>query len=156
MGAHRIVHTTSGHPSATPRRVLALLALPASLLGCVSPTAPPPPPGGGQALVLSESEFSAQVEPVLVRKGCDATGDCHGGGIRGTFELSPPGAKDAHFDFAQASLQVTATDRDASPLLTNPLDLAAGGSPHPFKPFTSTADTDYVAIRQWIQDGVLR
>ena len=156
MGAHRIVHTTSGHSSATPRRVLALLALPASLLGCVSPTAPPPPPGGGQALVLSESEFGAQVEPALVRQGCDATGDCHGGGIRGTFELSPPGAKDTHFDFAQASLQVTASDRDASPLLTNPLVLAAGGSPHPFKPFTSTADTDYAAIRQWIQDGVLR
>ena len=156
MGAHRIVHTASSHPSPAPRRVLALLALPASLLGCVSPTAPPPPPGGGQTLVLSETEFGAKVEPVLVRQGCDATGDCHGGGIRGTFELSPPGAKDTHFDFAQASMQLSITDRDSSPLLTNPLALAAGGTPHPYKPFASTSDTDYVAIRQWILDGVIR
>ncbi len=150
------MHTTSGHPSPTPRRVLALLALPASLLGCVSPTAPPAPPGGGQQLVMSESEFDATVEPVLVRHGCDATGDCHGGGIRGTFELSPPGAKDSHFDFVQASVQVSIVDRDSSPLLTNPLALAVGGTPHPFKPFASTADSDYVAIRRWILDGVLR
>ncbi len=150
------MQTTPGHSSPTPRRVLAWLALPASLLGCVSPTAPPAPPGGGQQLVLSESEFDAHVEPVLVRQGCDATGDCHGGGIRGTFELSPRGAKDAHFDFQQASQQVTITSRDSSRLLTQPLALAAGGTPHPYKPFASTADTDYVAIRQWILAGVVR
>jgi len=150
------VHTTPGQPSPTPRRVLAWLALPASLLGCVSPTAPPVPPGGGQQLVLSETEFDAQVEPVLVRQGCDATGDCHGGGIRGTFELSPAGATDSHFDFVQASMQVTITPRDSSRLLTQPLALAAGGTPHPYKPFATTTDSDYVAIRRWILDGVVR
>ena len=106
--------------------------------------------------MLNESEFNATVEPVLVRQGCDATGDCHGGGIRGTFELSPPGAKNSHFDFLQSSMQVSIVERDSSRLLTQPLALAAGGTPHPYKPFASTSDSDYVAIRQWILDGVIR
>src|SRR5262249_29483591 len=54
---------------------LAMLALPAGLYACQSPTAPPPPPGGGQVLTLDWNEFQQNVEPVLVRQGCDATGD---------------------------------------------------------------------------------
>jgi hypothetical protein len=104
--------------------------------------------------MLSYEEFERTVEPVLVRLGCDAGGDCHGGGIRGSFELSPAGAKDPRFDFAQASLQVSASSPDQSPLLTEPLALPAGGTPHGVKPFASTSDPDYQAIRQWILDGV--
>jgi hypothetical protein len=104
--------------------------------------------------MLSFEEFRSSVEPVLSLHGCDAGGDCHGGGIRGSFELSPQGAKDAQFDFSQASLQVSASSPDRSPLLTEPLALSAGGTPHGVKPFASTADPDYQAIRQWIMDGV--
>lgn len=133
---------------------VALAALPVVHYGCSAPTAPPPPPGGGQAPQLSFAQFEAGVAPVLSARGCDAVADCHGGGIRGTFELSPPGAKNAQFDFQQASLQVSATDPDASPLLTEPLAEAAGGTPHSVEPFASTADSGYVAIRAWIMDGV--
>jgi len=122
--------------------------------GCVSPTSPPPPPSGGQTLSLSYSVFVSSIEPILSRQGCDAGGDCHGGGIRGTYELSPEGAKDTKFDFDQTVLQVWAALPDSSPILTRPLALSAGGVPHPFKPFASTADTDYVAIRTWIQAAV--
>ncbi len=122
--------------------------------GCASPTDPAPPPGGGQTLNLSFPEFEQTVEPVLVRQGCDAVGDCHGGGIRGTLALSPPGAKDLRFDFDQVVLQVSPSSPDSSPILTEPLALQAGGTPHGVKPFGSTSDPDYQAIRQWILDGV--
>lgn len=135
---------------------VALLALPGALHGCSSPTAPPPPPGGGGQLVLSFDQFEQTVEPILVRQGCDATGDCHGGGIRGSLELSPPGAKDVRFDFDQVVLQVFSTQRDRSPILTEPLALAAGGTPHGFKPFASTSDADYQSILTWIMSGVLQ
>ena len=135
---------------------LVLLALPAGLYACQSPTAPPSPPGGGQVLVLDFNEFQQKVEPVLTRQGCDATGDCHGGGIRGTFQLSPPGAKNVRFDFDQSSLQTTITPRDSSAILRMPLALVAGGSPHPYKPFADTSDSDYVAMRKWVQDGVVQ
>ena len=104
--------------------------------------------------MLNYDEFARTVEPIIIRQGCDAGGDCHGGGIRGTFELSPAGAKDAQFDFAQASLQVSASSPTSSPILTEPLALQAGGTPHSFKPLASTADPDYQAILQWILDGV--
>jgi len=91
---------------------------------------------------------------VIARHGCDADGDCHGGGIRGALELSPAGAKDLHFDFDQISLEVSPTVPDSSPILTKPLSLAAGGTPHSFKPFASTSDSDFVSIRQWVLDGV--
>jgi len=133
---------------------IAPLVLLAALFSCSTPTAPPAPPGGGQTLALSFPQFAQTVEPVLVRHGCDAGGDCHGGGIRGSFELSPPGAKDVRFDFDQAILQILATARPASPILTEPLALAAGGTPHGFKPFASTSDSSYQAILQWILDGV--
>jgi hypothetical protein len=135
---------------------LALLALPAGLYACQSPTAPPAPPGGGQLLVLDFNEFQQNVEPVLVRQGCDATGDCHGGGIRGTYALSPPGAKDVSFDFQQSCLQVTIAPRESSAILRMPLALAAGGAPHPVKPFATTSDPDYQAILKWVLDGVVR
>ena len=134
----------------------ALLALSGVLAGCVSPAAPPQPPGGGQRLVLSFDGFKATVSPVLERNGCDAGGDCHGGGIRGTLQLSPAGAKDLQFDFDQVVLQVYPAARDSSPILTRPLALAAGGIPHPYKPFASIDDTDYITIRQWIHAGVLQ
>lgn len=135
---------------------LALLALSGGAHSCSSPTKAAPPPGGGQTLALSFTEFVATVEPVLMRQGCDAGGDCHGGGIRGTLELSPAGDKDAQFDFDQIVLQVSPTVRDSSPVLTRPLALAAGGTPHPFKPFASVADSDYQAIHGWVMAGVLQ
>jgi hypothetical protein len=94
------------------------------------------------------------VEPVLTQRGCDATGDCHGGGIRGTFALSPASAKDVRYDFNQAILQLSASHPNLSALLTQPLADSAGGTPHPYKPFATTADTGYQAILQWAQDGV--
>jgi hypothetical protein len=133
---------------------LALLGLSSALEGCSSPTKPPPPPSGGQSFVYSYDEFAANVEPILVRQGCDATGDCHGGGIRGTFALSPPGAKDVRYDFDQAVLQLSGANPPASRLLTQPLADTAGGTPHPYKPFASTADTSYQAMLKWVQDGV--
>ena len=135
---------------------IALCALPGVVLGCSSPTAPPAPPGGGHTLLLDYTTFEQSVEPILVRQGCDATGDCHGGGIRGTLQLSPPGAKDVRFDFDQAVLQVSTSARSSSPILTKPLAIAAGGTPHSFKPFASTADADYQAILQWIMAGVVQ
>ena len=136
--------------------LLGALALLSGVQGCMSPTEPPTPPGGGHVLVLSYPMFVSRVEPVLVRQGCDATGDCHGGGIRGALQLSPPTAKDPQYDFNQVILEVYPTDRDRSLILTKPLALAAGGVPHSFKPFASVADTDYLAIRGWVDAGVLQ
>ena len=141
------------HRAAAPL-ALVLSVLPGAVQGCSSPTAPTPPPGGGQTLVLSFSQFEQSVEPVLVAHGCDAGGDCHGGGIRGSLELSPAGAKDVRFDFDQVTLQVSVASRESSPILTEPLAIAAGGTPHSVKPFASTSDPDYQAIRAWIMAGV--
>lgn len=131
----------------------ALLALASGLQGCSTPTAPPSPPAGGQQLHLSFDLFAATVEPVLVRHGCDAGGDCHGGGIRGTLRLSPQGAKNVTYDFNQVSLEVNPSPPESSLILTKPLALAAGGTPHQIKPFATTSDSDYQAILHWIQDG---
>lgn len=132
-----------------------LLLLAPSVLhyGCSRVVAPPTPPGGGQELVLSYDEFVASVEPILTSQGCDAGGDCHGGGIRGSFELSPQDDKDPQFDFDQVVLQVSATSPPASLILTEPLELAAGGTPHGFKPFLDTTNPDYQTMLQWILDG---
>ena len=64
-------------------RRLPWYALPGVLLGCASPVTPPAPPAGGTALHLDYGAFASAVEPILVAHGCDAEGDCHGGGIRG-------------------------------------------------------------------------
>jgi hypothetical protein len=100
--------------------------------------------------VLDFDTFSSQVAPVLARQGCDAGGSCHGGGIRGTFALSPAAAKDLAYDFEQASLQVDGYHPDASPLLTKPL---AGDPPHPVEPFAGVEDADYQVILSWIRSG---
>jgi hypothetical protein len=134
--------------------VLALLVTPLASAGCQSPTAPPEPPGGGQSLNLSFAGYESSVAPVLSRHGCDAGGDCHGGGIRGSLRLSPVDAKDLRADFDQVALQVSASAPEASPILTEPLALDAGGTPHQVKPFATTADSGYLAIRQWILAGV--
>lgn len=144
--------------TANRRRTVAvaitLLALPGAVHGCAKPTAPEPPPGGGTTLNLSFAAYQQDVAPVISQRGCDAEGDCHGGGIRGSLELSPPSAKDLAFDFDQIVLQVSPTAPDQSPVLTEPLALAAGGTPHAFKPFATTADSGYLAIHAWIQGGL--
>jgi hypothetical protein len=133
--------------------VIALCAIPGAVQGCQSPSAPVVPPSGGQVLLLDPGDFQAKVEPVLSRQGCDAAGDCHGGGIRGTYQLTPETAKDPNFDFQQTCLQVWPTNRDQSPILTQGL---VGGTPHPYKPFASTADSDYLAIKAWVYAGKLQ
>lgn len=142
------------HRAERSRTILWCIALPVLVTGCASPSEPPPPPSGGQVPNLDLALFASSVEPVLQQHGCDAGGDCHGGGIRGSLELSPAGAKDVQFDFTQISRQVWAADPEASPVLTEPLALAAGGTPHGFKPFATVADSDYQAIRTWVLDGV--
>lgn len=138
------------------RASLALTAAAVSLSGCVSPSAPPAPPGGGTRIVLSYALYQSAVAPIVARHGCDAGGDCHGGGIRGTLQLSPTTAKNTQYDFNQLVLQVNPLQRDSSAVLTRPLPELFGGRPHPYKAFASTSDTDYVAVRQWIQAGVLQ
>jgi len=128
------------------------LALCAASLGCSSPVEPPAPPEGGAEFVLDFQRFQAEVEPVLVDYGCHAM-SCHGGGIRGTYELSPEDAADAAFDFEQTSLQVNPYDPEASPILTRPL---AGGTPHEHEPFDDADHPGYVAIRDWILAGEFR
>lgn len=136
------------------------LAIGVAMCGCrpADPSAPPPP-GGGNVWVLDEAIFAANVAPVLTARGCDAI-ECHGGGIRGTFALSPAGDKDLAFDFEQAALQVTGTDPAASPLLRKPLAVTAGGTPHAGDAeggiFVSTADPDYQTILAWIAAGESR
>ena len=108
-------------------------ALPGVLLGCAAPTSPPKPPSGGTLLHL---------------------GDCHGGGIRGTLQLSPATAIDTAYDFAQISLQVTSNFPDQSPILTRPLADSAGGTAHAVKVFADTNDTQWRTIRAWVRAGV--
>jgi hypothetical protein len=120
---------------------------------CRGVSAPPDPPQGGGTYALSYSQFTETVAPVLTRLGCDAGGDCHGGGIRGTLELSPQSDKDPAFDFTQVSLQVNGYDPAASPVLTKPLAEDAGGAPHGFEPFADTQDADYQTILAWIESG---
>jgi hypothetical protein len=125
--------------------------LPGVLLGCASPVAPPAPPGGGTTTHLDFASFASAIEPMLVAHGCDAEGDCHGGGIRGTLQLSPPSAKNARYDYDQVVLQVTPADPDHSPILTRPLEIAAGGTAHPLKVFADTSDVEYRALRSWVR-----
>ena len=106
--------------------------------------------------MLDFEAFQTVVEPVFARHGCDAGGGCHGGGIRGTFQLSPQGNKDPEFDFVQASLQVNGLDPEASALLQKPLAYEAGGAPHSFEPFLSREDADYRTVLSWIKKGELQ
>ncbi len=112
----------------------------------------PEPPGGGQEFVLDLASFQANVLPVLTQYGCNAMA-CHGGGIRGTYQLSPVGAPDVAFDFAQTGLQVNPFDPAASPILAEPLASAAGGTTHQLEPFDSIDHPDYITILAWIESG---
>ncbi len=109
--------------------------------------------------MLDFNQFSTQVDEIFTRRGCDNP-SCHGGGIRGTFQLSPADAKDLSFDFAQASLQVDLGQREASALLLKPLAVEAGGEAHAgdsaLSTFTSVSDTDYQTILSWILAGELQ
>jgi hypothetical protein len=115
---------------------------------------PPTAPGGGTQLHLDYAAFVSAVEPILSTRGCDAGGDCHGGGIRGTLQLSPQSAKDALFDFNQVSLQVTSSFPDQSPILTEPLAVPAGGTAHSVKVWADTNETEWRTIRAWVRAGV--
>ncbi len=137
----------------------ASLAALATCAGCAGDSAGPTtprtdPPTGGEIFLLDFDAYVTRVAPVLSTSGCAAAGDCHGGGIRGTFELSPEDAKDHAFDFQQVVLQVAPYTPDASPILTKPLASDAGGEPHAFEPFPSTDDDGYRAIADWIHEGV--
>lgn len=121
--------------------------------GCSEPT-PVEPPTGGTRYVYSYEGFVQDVAPVLIHNGCDAGGDCHGGGLRGTLELSPRGSKDHRFDFAQVVQQVRGDRPVSSPLLTKPLSRSEGGDPHAVEPFPSRDDPGYTAILRWIEAGV--
>ena len=129
------------------------------LMGCEEAVLTPPDlPGGGQALVLDYAQFDSEVAEIFTRRGCDNL-SCHGGGIRGTFQLSPMNDKDVAFDFAQAVLQVEALEREDSALLLKPLSVQAGGDPHAGEgansTFASVSDTDYQTILSWILAGEL-
>lgn len=146
------------HQRATSRtHAVACAALALFVAACnhASPSEPDPP-SGGRTFVLSYSAFTADVEPVLQGQGCDNL-NCHGGGIRGTFQLSPPDDKDTKFDFDQACMQVTPSDPANSPLAMKPLAEECGGAAHGGGAFFfSLEDTNYVAILHWVESGVFR
>jgi hypothetical protein len=121
------------------------------IVSCSSPQSPDPP-GGGQVFELDPIAFEANVAPILSSYGCDNL-SCHGGGIRGTFELSPPDAKDLAFDFEQSSQQVWGHDQSNSPLLAKPLADDGGTAPHSYEPFATTEDPAYQTILAWIAAG---
>jgi hypothetical protein len=128
-----------------------------ALTGCGDDPAAtrPGPPSGGQEVVLDFSRYVEEVAPALARNNCSAGGDCHGAGLRGTFEMSPAGDVDHVFDFEQVTAQVDPHDRLASPLLQKPLAEAVGGTPHSHEPFADESDADFVVIRDWVLDGVV-
>lgn len=116
----------------------------------------PDPPGGGQNYVMSYNEFTTTIDPMLSQLGCDNL-NCHGGGIRGTFELSPPNDNDPSFDYEQASLQVFPPNPMESPLVMKPLAAECGGANHAGGSFFfSLDDPDYVAMLTWIENGEYR
>jgi hypothetical protein len=137
-----------------------LLAGLTALCGCESADpGTPPPVAGGQEFILDEAVFAATVNPILTRKGCDNLA-CHGGGLRGSLQLSPFNDKNVDFDFEQVSRQLNPLDPEASSILTKPLAQAAGGAVHTAPSeqygFMTTDDPDYQAILAWIQAGELR
>ena len=116
-------------------------------------TTDPDPPSGGQSFVLDYDVFAASINPILSNHGCDNT-TCHGGGIRGTFELSPSGDKNVTFDFQQSRMQVNGRDPASSPLVMKPLAPECGGPGHAGGyVFTELDDPDYLAILAWIEAG---
>jgi hypothetical protein len=138
----------------TRTHAVACAALGLCLAACDhASTTAPTPPTGGQTYVLDYDTFSATVDPILSGLGCDNL-NCHGGGIRGTFQLSPPNAKDTHFDFSQACMQITPLDPKNSPLAMKPLAEECGGATHGGGAFFfALDDPNYVAILQWVESG---
>ncbi len=119
-------------------------------------TTDPNPPSGGQTFVLDYDVFATSINPMLSSHGCDNE-TCHGGGIRGTFELSPNGAKNVAFDFEQARMQVDGRDPVSSPLAMKPLAPECGGPGHAGGyVFTELDDPDYLAILAWVEAGEYR
>jgi len=140
--------------------MVVLVALMAVFGGCESASTDDlTAPSGGQVFVLDQATFVATVAPVMASEGCDNIA-CHGGGLRGSFELSPAGTKDLDFDFAQAILQVNPNDREASNLLQKPLSPDDGGAVHTATPeqsgFLTKSDPGYQAWLAWIEEGELR
>jgi len=141
------------------------LACALAVIGCVAAVAPgceragpqnPGAPSGGETFVLDYDVFVSRIDPILTTHGCDNL-NCHGGGIRGTFQLSPSDDNDLPFDFAQASLQVVPFDPSSSPLAMKPLAEECGGATHAGgASFTSLDDPDYMAILAWIEAGEYR
>lgn len=125
-----------------------------AVIGCQPPAEAPTPPRGGREFTLNFDEFSARIDPILHRRGCDADGDCHGGGIRGTFRLTREEERDPALDFEEVRLQVWPEHPERSPILVKPLAVAAGGERHSFEPFRTADDPDYRAILEWIDAGV--
>jgi hypothetical protein len=139
---------------------LGALSLVAAVCGGCSEASPhdPAPPSGGRQYVLDEEVYGTVISPVLTRLGCDNTA-CHGGGLRGTLELSPPDDKDLVFDFAQVARQVDPALPASSPLLMKPLSVSAGGDVHTAGDafgFAATDDPDYQAVLAWIEAGAYR
>jgi len=117
-----------------------------------SPTNPEPP-GVARRYVMNYDVFVNTVDPILSAQGCDNL-NCHGGGNRGTFDLSPYNDKDPGFDYTQASLQVFPGDPVRSPLIMKALAEECGGATHGGGAFFfSLDDPDYVAILTWIENG---
>ena len=146
----------SPHSRPIPWLLVGCLLFVAACSGDDDGTLSPTPTGGGQERVLDYATFLTAVAPVLHERGCSASGDCHGGGIRGTFHLSPDHDRDPVFDFEQSVLQVDDLDPTASALLRKPLAVDAGGAPHAFTAFASIDDPDYRTILAWIDAGELR
>ena len=144
------------HSRTAPWLLLPWLVVVAACSGDGDDVTGPTPAGGGQERVLDYDTFLTAVAPVLHDRGCSATGDCHGGGIRGTFHLSPAHDRDPAFDFEQTVLQVDDLEPAASAVLRKPLAVEAGGAPHAFTAFGSTDDPDYRAILAWIEAGELQ
>jgi hypothetical protein len=126
----------------------------AAASGCISsPSDDPPPPSGGHQYVFDYDMFATEIDSILTDKGCDTVA-CHGGGIRGTYELSPNTDKDIDLDFAQSILQADGNDPPQSSLLIKPLAQSAGGAAHAGgESFADTGDPGYAAILAWIEAG---
>ena len=146
--------------SQTKLLLICLVGVIALVAGCRSadPTSVQPPTGG-QEFVLDEATFAMTVSPLLTSRGCDNIA-CHGGGLRGTFELSPADDKNVAYDFLQVARQVDPEQPSQSSLLMKPLAPAAGGDVHTADPevsgFLTTDDPDYQAILAWIEAGEYR
>ncbi|MCI0452271.1 MAG: hypothetical protein L0Z51_07750 [Candidatus Latescibacteria bacterium] len=145
------------HPAVSALLVGSTAMAVAVVSGCdKASTTDPDPPAGGQSYVLDFDTFANTINPILSAQGCDNL-TCHGGGIRGTFELSPNGNKNVQFDFEQARLQVDGANPVASPLVMKPLAPECGGPGHAGGyVFTELDDPDYLTILAWIEAGEYR